>query len=134
MKGRDGDRAERWTDERMAELIGGALQKGVVVSAVVTLLGAAMLLWQHGTAPADYHVFRGEPAELRGVRSILTGALQRESRAIVQLGILLLIATPVVRVLLSLVAFVRQRDRLYTVVTTLVLAVLLFSLVLGARL
>ena len=46
----------------------------------------------------------------------------------IQLGLLLLIATPVARVAFSLVAFIRQRDRTYIVITTIVLGLLLYSL------
>ena len=49
-------------------------------------------------------------------------------RAIVQLGLVLLIATPVARVAFTLVAFARQRDRAYVMITTIVLALLLYSL------
>jgi uncharacterized membrane protein len=73
-------------------------------------------------------VFRGEPAELRYVGSIARGALTLRADAIMQLGLVLLIATPVARVAMSLVAFVLQRDRVYIVVTSIVLALLLFSL------
>jgi uncharacterized membrane protein len=48
--------------------------------------------------------------------------------SVIQLGLLLLIATPVARVAMSLVAFILQRDRVYVVVTLIVLAVLIFSL------
>jgi uncharacterized membrane protein len=103
------------------------------VAAAVTLLGAIALLLQHGSELADYHVFGGAHAELRSIGSVVAGALRLDSKAVVQLGIILLLATPVVRVLLSLVAFILQRDRLYTVITSLVLAILLYSLLLGGR-
>jgi uncharacterized membrane protein len=54
-----------------------------------------------------------------------------QSESIVQLGLLLLIATPVARVAFTLVAFVLQRDRTYVVVTSIVLALLLYGLVFG---
>ena len=46
----------------------------------------------------------------------------------IQLGLLVLIATPIARVAFSLVAFALQRDRIYVIVTLIVLAVLLYSL------
>ena len=45
-----------------------------------------------------------------------------------QLGLLLLVATPMARVVAALVGFVRQRDLVYVVVSSLVLATLLYSL------
>lgn len=118
----------RWSDEQVDQLIGNLLRIGVIVAAVVAAIGGALYLAQHGHQLADYREFRGEPPELRSVRGIVAAALALHSPAIVQLGLLLLIATPVARVAFSLVAFLIQRDRVYVVVTSIVLAVLLFSL------
>jgi uncharacterized membrane protein len=121
-------RASRWTDHDVEQFIGNLLRVGVLVSATVTAIGGTVLLLQHGLSHADYRVFSSEPAQLRSVQGILVGAAHLQSHALVQLGVLLLIATPIVRVALSLVAFALQRDRLYVAVTAVVLAVLLFSL------
>jgi uncharacterized membrane protein len=73
-------------------------------------------------------VFHGEPADLRQVKGVLSDAFSGDGLGIMQLGLLLLIATPVARVAFSLAAFAVQRDRLYVVVTLTVLAVLTFSM------
>jgi uncharacterized membrane protein len=62
------------------------------------------------------------------VGAALRAALTGDPRAIIQLGLVLLIGTPVARVALTLVAFVIQRDRLYVLLTTVVLALLLYGL------
>jgi uncharacterized membrane protein len=79
----------------------------------------------------DYGVFRGEPGYLRSLAGIVRAALTGDSRAIVQLGLAFLIATPIARVAFTLVAFALQRDRVYVGVTLLVLALLLFGLLFG---
>jgi uncharacterized membrane protein len=94
----------------------------------VAAIGGVLYLTQHGLEQVDYHVFRGEPVELRRVGGIVRGAIGLHARAVVQLGLVLLIATPVARVAMSLVAFALQRDRVYIVVTSIVLALLIFSL------
>jgi len=71
---------------------------------------------------------QSEPADLRSLGAIVRSALALRSPAIIQLGLVLLIATPVARVAMSLVAFILQRDRVYVVVTSIVLALLIFSL------
>ena len=53
-------------------------------------------------------------------------------QGLIQLGALLLIATPIARVAFSVYVFARQRDRLYIVVTLIVLILLLGSF-LGGR-
>jgi uncharacterized membrane protein len=68
---------------------------------------------------------------LRSVSGIVTDALSLQARGIIQLGLLLLVATPVARVAFSAFAFAQQRDRTYVMVTLSVLAVLVYSLVGG---
>ena len=120
--------APRLSDDTVEQIVGRLLQIGVLIAAAVTLVGGVMLLVQHGQSPTDYAIFRGEPAFLRSLSGIVTAALAHDSRAIVQLGLVLLIATPIARVAFTLVAFALQRDRVYVGVTALVLALLLFGL------
>lgn len=113
----------------MEQVIGRVLQAGVATAAIVVLVGAVLLLVRHGGALPDFRTFGGEPEALRSVSGIVRGVVAMDPRAVVQLGLVLLIATPVVRVLLTLIAFARQRDRLYVVITAVVLTVLLWSIV-----
>jgi len=123
---------ERWTDEEIDQVIGRLLQVGVLIATGVMLAGGAVFLVTHGHLPADFRVFRGEPAALRSVEGIIGGVLARYSPALVQLGLVLLIATPVARVAFTLVAFAVQRDRIYIALTSLVLLLLTYGL-LGSR-
>lgn len=118
-------------DEQIELVIGRLLQIGVLVAAVVVLIGGAMLLAHHGGSLASFSQFRGEDSVLKSIGSIVHGVLRGDSRAIVQLGLVLLIATPVARVALTLGAFLLQRDRLYIAITALVLALLLYGLIWG---
>jgi uncharacterized membrane protein len=121
----------RRTDQAIQQLIGRLLQFGVLLAAAVVAVGAGLLLFRHGGAPVSFSVFRGEPEQLRTIGGILRGALALDSRAIVQLGLVLLIATPVVRVAFMLAAFVFQRDRTYVWISALVLALLLYGILFG---
>lgn len=117
-----------WTDQRVDEIIANLLRAGVILAATVVLLGGVLSLVRHGSTIPDYRVFRGEPAYLRGVPGIVRDARALDGRGLIQLGLLLLLATPVARVAFSVVAFALQRDRTYVAVTLLVLAVLLYGL------
>jgi len=121
----------RWSDHAVEQIIGRLLQIGVLLAAAVVIVGAALLLVNHGGNPAAYGDFRGEPSELRTVAGIVRGAAALHAPAIVQLGLVLLIATPIARVGFTLVAFILQRDRTYVWITTLVMILLLFGLVFG---
>ena len=116
------------TDRRMDEIIGALLRYGVMLSGSVVAAGGIWYLIQYGTTPPGYHIFRGEPEYLRHLRGIVSGIPGFHCRRMMQLGLVLLIATPVARVAFSVVAFILQRDRAYVVITLIVLAVLLFSL------
>jgi uncharacterized membrane protein len=116
------------TDERRARDVGRLLRAGVTLAAAVVAAGAIPYLLAHGFDRPDYSVFRGEPRTLRSAGGILRDALSGESRGILQLGILFLIATPVARVVLLLADFVRDRDGLYVAITAAVLGVLAYSL------
>lgn len=133
MTNRPPDAGTKWPDERIEQWVGTLLRRGVLLAAGVTALGGIALLVQDGRSTADYRVFHGEPASLLGLRGVVSGVLRLDSHAVVQFGLILLIATPVARVLLSLVAFTLQRDRLYVAITAVVLTVLLFSFILGGR-
>jgi uncharacterized membrane protein len=117
-----------WSDQRVEQLLGILLRTGVSIAAAVVGLGAIVYLWRHGHERPAFGVFHGEPDDARTVSGILHSALTGHGRGLIQLGLLLLIATPVARIAFSLVAFVRQRDRLYVAITSLVLAMLLFGL------
>ena len=122
-----------WSDFRIEQTVGNLLRVGVVISAAVVLVGAALFRVQHGRQAPHYGTFRGEPSELRHVGGIVTGALAGEPRGLIQLGLLLLIATPVARVAFSVAGFASERDHAYVLITLLVLGVLFFSLA-GGRL
>ena len=119
---------ERWTDQGIEQVLGNLLRAGVLFSAFVVSIGAIIYLLRHGHAPVDYRIFRGEPADLRGLRGIVRDSLAIRGRAIIQFGLLLLIATPVVRVAVSIVGFAKERDGMYVVFTLTVFSVLLYSL------
>jgi uncharacterized membrane protein len=117
-----------WNDLRIEVIIGALLRTGVTLAAAVVLFGAVVFLAQHRHEVAAHGVFRGEPEALTSVGGIIHGALHLRGGAIIQLGLLILIATPVARVAFSAVAFAIEQDYLYVWITLFVLAVLLYSL------
>lgn len=118
----------KWDDFRIEVIIGALLRTGVVLAAGVVLLGAMVYLAHYGHDILNYTSFHGVPEDLRSITGIVQGALHFDGRAIIQLGLLILIATPVARVAFSAVAFAIERDFLYVWITLFVLAVLLYSL------
>jgi uncharacterized membrane protein len=119
---------DSYTDEQMEQIIGNLLRIGVIISAVMVSIGGVLYLIHYGTKSPNYRVFHGEPSDLRSLFGILSDALSLRSRGIIQAGLLLLIATPVARVVFSVLAFALQRDYIYVIVTLVVLGVLIYSL------
>src|SRR5436309_15497097 len=106
-----------WTDEQVEQLLGFVLQAGVILAAAVALLGGVVYLLGHGMQATDYRVFHREPVDLRTLSGGVRGALRFDCREVVQLGVVLLLATPITRVALAALALPGQRDRRYVVVT-----------------
>lgn len=116
-------------DDRKTEIaIGNLLRYGVLSAGTLVLVGGFIYLARHGMETPNYHVFRGEPPAYKTLFGIWDQAVTGHGRGLIQLGLLLLVATPIARVALCLVAFARQRDHLYVVITLIVLGVLLYGL------
>jgi uncharacterized membrane protein len=114
-------------DLKMEIAISRMLRAGVSLAALVVLVGGILyLLRAHGVEP-DYRHFHGLPSPADRIAPVLEGVRHLDSRSIIQLGILLLIATPIMRVAFCVFSFAAQRDKLYVVVSGIVLIVLLCS-------
>jgi uncharacterized membrane protein len=117
-------------DDRGIEvMIGKLLRAGVLIAAAVVAFGALVYLSHYAFQPANFSVFRGEAAALRTLPAIVKGAVHLDGKSIIQLGLLLLIATPIARVVLAVIGFSFERDYLYVALTLIVLGVLLYSLI-----
>jgi uncharacterized membrane protein len=110
-------------------VIGNLLRSGVILSGLIVLIGGIIYLVRHGQSPTEYRVFRGEPSDLRTVGGILRETVAIRGRGIIQLGLLLLIATPVARVGFSIFGFAEEHDRMYVIIASIVLLVLAYSLI-----
>jgi uncharacterized membrane protein len=112
----------------MEAVLGSLLRIGVLVAAAVVGAGGVYLLITRGDWIPDFRSFQNGGSPLRSVPLILRGAFELRADAIVQTGLLFLIATPVLRVVFSLFGFARQRDWLYVALTLIVLSVLAVGL------
>ena len=112
-------------------LIGNVLRWGIVLAMSVVFCGGLIYVYRHGHETASYHIFKGEPAFLKNLKGIYSGVLAMKGRAIIQTGIILLIATPIVRILLSIFSFLLEKDYLYVVITLIVLGIIIISMLSG---
>ena len=111
-----------WTDHRLEVIISVLLRTGVIISAAVVLLGGACYLARHGHEQSAYRVFHATPQRIAAFQGVIHAAGPSNCQAVIQLGLLLLILTPVARVAFSLAGFALEHDRTYMVLTSIVLA------------
>jgi uncharacterized membrane protein len=119
------------TDKSIERMVSVVLRVGVIISGSIVLGGGIYYLLAHGHETEPYHVFAAANQMDRTVPGIVQGVLALRSRSIIQLGLLALILTPILRVAFSLVGFALERDRKFVVITSIVFAVLLYSMVSG---
>ena len=116
-------------DEKMAGVISILLISGLVCSLVLVIFGGLMFISNNAHMTTNYKVFTGEPADLRAIAAVVRGAFKGNLRAVMQLGVVVLIGTPVARVAFSVLTFAMEKDFKYVVFSSLVLAGLLYSLI-----
>lgn len=111
--------------------MGQMLRIGVTTAALVVLGGGVLFLQQSRGAIADYGRFCGAPAAYETVHGIMAGVGRLDPQSLIGFGILLLIATPICRVIFGLVGFFLLRDRFYAGVSAIVLIILSLSFFAG---
>lgn len=115
--------------------ISTTLRAGVLLSLALIVLGMSITFTHH----PQYAASQQELARLtqpgaafpRTLPELAKGLAAFKGQAIVVAGLLVLIATPVLRVAISVLVFLEQRDYLFAVFTATVLAILLISFLLG---
>lgn len=126
-----------WAERDMEIFIGKLLRYGVIISCAITLIGGILYLFQHGTVMPDYspipdgQPFPGVEHYLRELSTIFPRVLQLDGAAIIQLGVCVLIATPIMRVAVSVIAFLVEKDYMYVVITLIVLFIIIANMLFG---
>ena len=118
-------------DRQMENGMGRLLQAGVLAACAVMAVGAVLYLLHAGGQRESFAVFHAEPASLESISGIVGQALAGTARGIIQLGVLLLIATPVMRVAFAVIGFAWERDIRFVAISLAVLALLAFGLFSG---
>jgi uncharacterized membrane protein len=117
-----------YSDRQMENQMGSLLRAGVILACSIMLAGGFVFILRHGGERESYAAFHGEPATLESIRGILREVRAGSARGIIQLSVLTMIATPVMRVAFAVYGFTRQRQWLFTGISLTVLALLAFGL------
>ena len=119
--------SDEFPEQRAETFIGRLVRFLVIAAACIVAVGGTLYLHHYWRLSPGYHIFKSEPFSLRSPQGVIANALSFDSLGLIQLGILLLISIPLIRVAAFLASFLRQRDWLYSVITIIVFGLLLFS-------
>jgi uncharacterized membrane protein len=114
-------------DQDLERIIGRLLRFGVLLSSLVVLAGGILYLIRHGGQQPGFGSFRGEPEKMRSPIPMWKAILQGEGRPLIAFGLLLLILTPIARIVFSVAGYWMEKDYLYVAITLFVLAVILWN-------
>ena len=117
-----------FADKDIQVILGTLLRVGVILSMSVVFIGGVIYLMSRSSNLADYHIFNPGGTPYASIWAILEGLKTFDGAAIIQFGTLLLIFTPITRVVFSIFSFLIERDYMYVLIGMFVLGVILFSL------
>lgn len=115
-------------DKDVQVILGTLLRVGVIVSTAVVLLGGIIFLTNQGNQTVSFSEFKPEKVKFSSVAEILSGLKTFDGLAIIQFGVLLLIFTPIARVVFSIFSFLMEKDYMYVLIGIIVLCVIITSL------
>lgn len=119
---------ENINDKDIQVILGTLLRAGVIISMTIVLFGGVIFLIHNKGVITDYKVFKPELAKFSSIGAIFKGLLTFHGDAIVQFGILMLIFTPVARIVFAVFSFLIERDYLYVIIGIIILAIITISL------
>lgn len=122
------ERKNFFADRDIQVILGTLLRVGVIASMSVVLIGGIYYLWSNPHTLTDYRNFNPNKSGFSSIPAIFIGLNELDPKAIIQFGTLLLIFTPVARVVFSIFSFLIERDYLYVLIGMIVLSVILYSL------
>jgi uncharacterized membrane protein len=118
-------------DKDMQLLLSHVLRAGTIISVTIVFIGGVFFIYRHGQSISDYHKWNGIPNFIRTTSGIFHGIWALKGQAMIQLGIVMLIATPILRVIFSAIGFVLEKDYMYVGISLLVLGIIFFSMMSG---
>lgn len=117
-----------FADKDIQVILGTLLRTGVIASMTIVFIGAVIYLSVYAGEKVDYSHFSSSKTPYSSIPAIFHGLSTLDSKAIIQFGTLLLIFTPVTRIVFSIFSFLIERDYLYVLIGLFVLCVILISL------
>lgn len=108
-------------------MLGNMLKIGVIISSSITIFGGILFLLNHGTEIPNYHIFNESSFNFSSLKNLYVDVIALNSEVIMELGILLLIATPIIRILFSVFAYAFEKDYMYVCFAIFVFLVTIYG-------
>ncbi|TCC88103.1 DUF1634 domain-containing protein [Pedobacter frigiditerrae] len=115
-------------DRDVQLILGTLLRVGVLVSTAIVIIGGVVFLSTQTNQIVSFESFKPEQAKFSSVAEIFNGLKSVDGLAIIQFGVLLLIFTPIARVVFSIFSFLMEKDYMYVLIGIIVLCVIITSL------
>ncbi|MDR2205482.1 MAG: DUF1634 domain-containing protein [Flavobacteriaceae bacterium] len=119
-----------FTDLDLKRSVGNLLRTGVVLSVATSLIGFVKLFLEGFKMPKDYSEL-APPVHTKVFHYFWISLSKLEGMGIIQLGILFLIITPVMRIIFVLIGFLKEKDFTYVIISFIVLGIIVFSFAMG---
>lgn len=120
---------KEFTDIDLNRSVGNLLRLGVLLSVVTSLIGFIKLFTEGFKMPKHFEQLQVSSDHIW--QSFWQSLIKLEGIGIIQLGILFLIFTPLMRIIFALIGYLKEKDYTYVLISTIVLAIMVFSFLSG---
>ena len=100
----------------------------IFVSSLLVLIGGTLYLIHHGHDTVSFQKFQGEPVTYTSFMGICKAALSLSARGLIELGLLFMVMGQAIRVLLTLILFALEKDKIFILISLFILIIMIYSL------
>lgn len=122
---------KNFTDVDLNRSVGNLLRLGVILSVVISLIGFIKLFLEGFKMPKNYALLETGSSSEKVWTQFWDSLCKGQGMAIIQLGILVLIFTPLMRIVFALIGYLKEKDYIYVVISSIVLAIMAISFFTG---
>jgi uncharacterized membrane protein len=122
---------KNFTDVDLNRSVGNLLRLGVILSVIISIIGFVKLFLEGFKMPKNYSSLETGSSSEKVWSYFWTALCKGEGMAIIQLGILVLIFTPLMRIVFALIGYLKEKDYVYVVISSIVLAIMAISFFTG---
>ncbi|MEY8759538.1 DUF1634 domain-containing protein [Chryseobacterium tongliaoense] len=122
---------KNFTDVDLNRSVGNLLRLGVILSVITSLIGFVKLFLEGFKMPKKYSSLDMGTSSEKVWGHFWTTLCKGEGMAIIQLGILLLIVTPLMRIVFAWIGYLKEKDYVYVIISSIVLAIMIISFLTG---